>query len=101
MTVNPQFTDYQSVPTDAELFVQDHFDRFKAWLTWSAPGGLAQISLAENDGLYDQFAPPEIAALIGRITAPFELTFVKVSDGQCVCLVDAIKLFELMEAVKG
>ena len=99
MTVKPQFEDFVPLDmSDAELFVRDHVDRFSSWILWAACGGLAHINLANNDAIYDRFIPPEIARLLERISSPHELTFVHIDDGKCLCLMDAVKAVELMEA---
>ena len=99
MTINPQIKNYKPVKqSDAELFVQDHWDRFHAWLFISTAGCMVHMDLVANDAIYDRFTPPEIAALIGRISSPFEFTFVRTDEDQCVCIMSMEKLFELMGA---
>lgn len=102
MTANPQIAQYTQVPeTDAETFHRDHFERFKSFLMWSAPGGMAHIDLAANDARYDKFIEPEIASILARLSGSFDFTFIKIGDGHCLCLVDAIKIIEMMEAANG
>jgi len=102
MTVNSQIHTYEPIAqSDAELFVNYHFDRFKSWLLWAAPGGMAHINLASNDAAYDKFVPPEIAVMLDRVTLNHELTFLNIADSRCLCLMDAIKVIELMEAANG
>ncbi|MEL6380229.1 MAG: hypothetical protein AAFQ29_10730 [Pseudomonadota bacterium] len=102
MTASPQILEHlEATQTDAELFVQDHFERFRSFTMWSAPGGLARIDLAANDARYDKFIEPEIASMLARLSGSFDFTFIKIGDGHCLCLVDAIKIIEMMEAADG
>jgi len=94
-------TGIDSLPDPYTLFCRDHLARVNAWARLAAPGGMAQINLANNEAVYDRFIDPEISLLIGRHMNPFDITLLQVTEMMRIALVHPDFLFGMMEAVHG